>query len=657
MAACVLALAALTAVAEPAGVERFSTDWLTPPVQVRADLPDVCAIELDLDIDLDDVRGREKGSLDRFAGTIRLYSGTPTFDEFGDADKATLPSRTFTVTFRASTAPAKPGQGDLQGGNSGVLYELTNEAAPPGMQFVLSAVQPGDCRLLFIGPDGAIARVLPLQSERLRSQAERHPPSNPGRLSLHSDLFVGRGGSLSLITLGGVTDYLLFELDPNRFQLNRLGDIYVSTAMASLPWKCSLGELHVPDPAKQGRRLFRCDLTRHGEGSARDNTVFEEAFLVLHPCEGGWHRLILKKDGAVQRVLPMHSQSLYSWLAIRSQLTDAAELQVFDRISKRMPYFSGLTVTDDRVRGARLSSPSGKEAVVEDLAEFSQLTSLEIDGTLADGAPLERCVKLERIFFRGGRVSEDILRRVGRLPRLKSLFFYNTRVDCRGLAHLSGLRKLTHFGYWKGDAGEYAENYDDACVTVFAKLPELQWLELNALPLTDAAVDLLPMTERLTDVSFGRTVSLRAALAYGQAAPATNVELEGGRWRLADGEIWLPRSVTNDDLAAVGRVTNLHSLSMNDADAVTDEGLAHLQSLPLKHLSIMNAHHVTDAGLAHIATIKTLESLNLYCSSPFTTGAIADLKRLPNLKKITLHGTQIDRRAFQAAMPGCEIED
>ena len=102
-------------------------------------------------------------------------------------------------------------------------------------------------------------------------------------------------------------------------------------------------------------------------------------------------------------------------------------------------------------------------------------------------------------------------------------------------------------------------------------------------------------------------------------------------------------------------MAGLHSLWVTSAKLVTDEGLAHLRSLSLKHLDLSHARHATDAGMAHVASIGTLETLNLWYCRKLTSTSIADLKRLRNLKKITLVGSQIDRQAFQSAFPNCEI--
>jgi hypothetical protein len=648
-AICLLQFGVLWAVSNGASLDHYGTDWLTPPVHISNELSDVSAMDLAI----------SKQGADRWTGTITLYRGKPVFNAFGDADKGRLQSRKLPVAFRAAKPLAERDPRMPPREVTGELYELAGPRDLAGIHLVLNSAQPADCRLLIMGPEGYIARVLPLQSDRLRQQAERYPPSNPLEVKLKSDFFVGQRG-LSLITISGNKGKLIFEYNRNNFGLDRFGNLASTTMVAFQPWPSPLQDLQMPDPTGQNRRLFRCDLGPTEEMKKRGidgiSADFEEAFLVLHPREGGWHRLVLKGEGQADRVLPMYSDRLRSWLRIKAQLTDATEQQVFARLSQELPYFSGLTVKDGHVRGARIQLPEGKEAVLDHLADFPHLDELDIRGDVMEGDSLERFSRLERLRISQGRVTPDALRSVGRLTQLTSLIFYTVRLDCSGLAHLTSLRKLTHFAYTLGDAGEFVENYDDSCVSVFSTLPELQHLELQALPLSAAAVASLPTSEQITHVGFRHHVPFPAVLKYSQSVPTARIDLGGVTWRLADGDLWLPRSVTNADLSEIAHVPNLHSLTLEDADSVTDEGLAHLRSLKLKHLKLPHNRNLTDVGMSHVAGIKTLESLNLWYCEKLTNDAIDEFKRLPNLKKITLTGTQIDRRAFQVEIPRCQID-
>lgn len=650
MAICLLHLGALSALADDEALESYSTDWLTPPISISGEPGNVYAIDLAI----------QKEAADRWAGAITLYLSKPAFNEFGDADKRRLKTRKLAVTF--VEAKALPDMEQLfrqPTKRTGVLYQTAGQAALTGVKLVLDPVQPADCRLLVIGAKGRIVRMLPLQSERLRRQAELHPPASALEMELMSDFFIGYEGRMNFIKITGAGGKLSFHHDRNGMGLDRLGNLESMTMMAFPAWTCSLKKMLIPDPTGQERRVFRCELGLDQHmirlGAKRVMTDFEEAFLVLDPREGGWHRLLLKTEGKIDRILPMHSERLHAWLLLKSQLTDETEQRVLERLSRDIPYYSDFTLEGGRVTFARIKIPAGNEAVLASLAELPHLTDLEIQGDIVDGSHLERFTRLARLRISHGSVSEDVLRRVGRLTQLKSLEFYTLRLDCRGLAHLAGLRKLTRFDYSLGDSGPFVQNYEDSCVSVFSKLPELQDLNLHALPLTPAAVAMLPTSKQLARVQFGGQIPVSALLRYSQATPSTRIDYGGLGWRLADGEVRLPHWVTNDDLGELKNIANLHTLFFERPDAVTDEGLAHLRPLRLKQLDLVQARNLTDAGIAHVSEIETLESLNLWYCEKLTNAAIADLKRLPKLKQIKLFGTKIDEQAFKSAMPNCEI--
>jgi hypothetical protein len=651
---CVIPLNVLSAVPVQAEPSRLSTDWLTPPIRLQRMPDDVAAIDVA-------IHDRDP---ERLAGTMTLYLGQPSFNEFGDADQRQLRKRDVPVEFRrkAKTALQEPpwmrARPDRH--ESSELFEPSDASSVADVRLVLSTESPGDCRMLVVNPAGEITRVLPLKSEPLWRQAEQHPQSDPTGLRLRSDLFIGHEDRFNVIRLVGTGGNLKFSHDRNHFTLNRLGAPVMSTLMGFPIWECTLRDLQVPDRTGQARRLFACELVH--SGVARNlgalqpvSKDFDEAFLVLHPREGGWHRILLKRSGQLHRLLPMHSERLDSWLRVKSQLSDATEQQVFEQLSRAIPYFSAVSLKQQRITEIRLPAAALRAEIAQQLAELPQLSSLEIDGDLTDDAPLDRITRLEQLRLTRGRVSEQVLERIGRLTNLKSLNFYTVRLDCRGLKHLSGLRGLTHFVCRQGDPGNFAENYDDSCVLVFSAWPELQELNLRPLPLTPTAVERLPTARQINSVSFGDSVPIHSVLKYAQSNPTAKIEVGSASWRLADGEILLPESTTNDDLRELATMAGLHTLTFVSADSLTDDGLAHLTSLKLKQLNLSRARQVTDAGMAHIARITTLESLKLSSCRNLTNSTIAHLKQLPSLRKVSILGTKIDPKAFKAALPNCEI--
>jgi hypothetical protein len=165
----------------------------------------------------------------------------------------------------------------------------------------------------------------------------------------------------------------------------------------------------------------------------------------------------------------------------------------------------------------------------------------------------------------------------------------------------------------------------------------------------------LPATKHIARVEFGDSAPVRAVLKYSQGVPAARISVGVADWQVNEGKLSLPSTVTDDDLGALRDLKGVRSLTLDGADAVTDDGLAHLRSMELVQLDLRHLRNVTDAGLAHVTGMKTLESLNLWYCRNLSNKSIAGLARLPKLKKINLFGTQIDPKAFQAAVPNCEI--
>ena len=649
VAVCFLLLTLPTVISRGADTERYSTDWLTPPIQISNEPGDICAIDLE-------IAPHESNG---WAGTITLYSGQPAYNQFGDADKTLLQSRAIRVTFRKSTDSEIPNRVGTKRKDPGVLYKPDGDTTLAHLRLVLDAEQPGDCRLLVMNPNGQINRILPLQSERLQHLAKQSPESSKFEMRLHSNLFIGNEDRFNFIRVVGRNNELMFEHDRNYFDVDQLGNICSTTAMGFFPQKLTLTDLHVPDPTGQERHVFKCDLTIAPPFDKlrddREATSADSQYLILNPREGGWHRLILKKSGQIDRILPMYSDRFKSWLRIESQITDATEKQVFERLSQEIPYFDGFSFENERVVKVVISIPNGKEELLSHLAELPHLTTLEIGGDLTVGAQLEDLVQLEKLHFSHGRITEDVLLHAGHLSNLRSLSFYSVRLDCRGLKHLSGLRALTRFAFWEGERGNFAENFDNSCVAIFSMLPDIEYLNLHALPLTESGIKLLPVSARLAEVSFHESVPLPAVLNFSQLNPKARVEMGSNRWRLADGELRLPGSVTDEDLEALKNVEGLRLLTLGFAELITDQGLAHLTSLKLKEFDLTHNRNVTDVGVTSIASIDTLESLNFWYCERLTNSAIAALKRLPNLRKINIFGTKIDPNVLQAAIPNCEI--
>ncbi len=124
-----------------------------------------------------------------------------------------------------------------------------------------------------------------------------------------------------------------------------------------------------------------------------------------------------------------------------------------------------------------------------------------------------------------------------------------------------------------------------------------------------------------------------------------------------------PAKCTDDELAHVGRLPALISLTIVDTK-LTDAAVANLRALAkLSHLSLPNCHitdaalsnlegmtdlsqlnlresRLTDAGLVYLKTLNKLNHLDLG-SSQISDSGLARLKGLTNISSLNLGGTQV----------------
>lgn len=98
--------------------------------------------------------------------------------------------------------------------------------------------------------------------------------------------------------------------------------------------------------------------------------------------------------------------------------------------------------------------------------------------------------------------------------------------------------------------------------------------------------------------------------------------------------------LTDKDLALIGKMSNLKSLSLKHSK-VTDDGMKHLANLTqLRHL-VLERMTITDKGMQYIKGLKNLEYLSVYKSKSITGKALEYIEPLKKLNTLYLGGTQI----------------
>jgi hypothetical protein len=221
------------------------------------------------------------------------------------------------------------------------------------------------------------------------------------------------------------------------------------------------------------------------------------------------------------------------------------------------------------------------------------------------------------------RWSDEEFRVLGRLPGLKTLSFSAGLTDA-SLALLSGLPALESL---QSNLGTYT---DDGMRSL-APLRTLKILKLFHPPKTFTGTGLahlaeLPELERLT---------VAGSLQFGDEGMAAVAKLT----RLKEFRTW-HAGQTIEGVKALKEVKGLKSLTLG------------------QRLAYKPPCTVSDEAMAVLAELGSLESLQLE-EARLSFDALKELKRLPNLKTLTLQGIELpeaDLERLRAEMPGAKVQ-
>ena len=120
--------------------------------------------------------------------------------------------------------------------------------------------------------------------------------------------------------------------------------------------------------------------------------------------------------------------------------------------------------------------------------------------------------------------------------------------------------------------------------------------------------------------------------------------------------------ITDAGLERLAAWKKLEELHLYNCAKITDAGLAHLKKLPnLKSLTLLQENKgkmpVTDAGLAHVADLQQLRELRIV-RIPVTDDGIAQLQRLKSIEHIHFTQAKVTEEGVNAlceALPDCLV--
>lgn len=262
----------------------------------------------------------------------------------------------------------------------------------------------------------------------------------------------------------------------------------------------------------------------------------------------------------------------------------------------------------------------------DDTTSAGTLRALGAEVALKDGA-------LTKLTFRDcSKLGDTEFRLIGQCVHLKSLTLYG---KCHGLT--------------------------DATLPHLADLKELEELGTDGIQVTDDGLKNLTALTSLKSAAFFHTsFGMKGFTGTGFGHLKALPKLE----RLTVAGI----SMGDEGLEAISQITQLREFSSWHTYQ-TQAGNAQIAKLPnLRSLRLgqrlrrydgkPDALSLDDSSLATFAAMKSLESLTLF-ESRFTLGALRQLKALPNLKRLTLQGSDVapaDVEALRTDMPGVGID-
>lgn len=272
---------------------------------------------------------------------------------------------------------------------------------------------------------------------------------------------------------------------------------------------------------------------------------------------------------------------------------------------------------------------------VEHLAALPKLQSLSLDNTKIGDAgvlALAKTPQLKHLSMRGSLLTDAGLKTLATFPQLESIEILNSPRPQRWYeARMTGdgLRELAKLPQLKKLAVSGQDiTVDDKAIGFIVQMKDLEHLTIYATGITDAGLRIIGTLRKL------QVLSIENNEALTDAGLAHLVRLSTLK------ELWLNGApITGEGLKHVARLENLERLHLNGTK-VDDDALEQIAELrQLKQLTLIQTP-VTGRGLKHLKNLTKLEILDL-TRSPITAAPWEELSGLNELRAISLRGTKI----------------
>jgi len=367
---------------------------------------------------------------------------------------------------------------------------------------------------------------------------------------------------------------------------------------------------------------------------------------------------VIQQKGVVSVISPDGEQV--------NKINDAAKLPA-GRFQLREARLDGTAVTDadlkrfkglTRLEVLGLMNTAVTNAGIVEIVSCTGLRDLWLSDTKVTEAALptlNKFASLRSLLLAGLPITDRGLEQL-KLTQLTHLSLAKTPITDDALTQLSGLQALT----WLALSGT---NLTDAGLPALKRLTTLSELYVDGTKLTDAGLEelgaTLPKCKLLGNPLDRQRLAARAFLTLGGVVATEAGEIR----RLTE----LPRTacrLTKVDLGDLGKVTNEHLAALSacptisDLDLtgaqINDEALKNLASLTnLQRLSLANTR-ITDTGLAQLKTCRQLQSLSL-AGTRVTGDGLAQLAECTELTTLVLDTAKLNDRGAGNLAPFAKL--
>jgi Leucine-rich repeat (LRR) protein len=316
---------------------------------------------------------------------------------------------------------------------------------------------------------------------------------------------------------------------------------------------------------------------------------------------------------------PLDPKVLDAWKAAGAKAGWQTQVQQFDKkpdfksYPEMLPYLSLRPFKSGAV--AKLPAPDEPFSLYLDGSDIT-------DAGVRELATLKKLRKLELSvnYALTGAGFADL----GKLPDLRILRLYQTKVDDAGLKEICQIKSLSEL-----DVGVTAVT--EAGLTELTRLKRLQILRIWNVKLTDAGLKTLARCQNLRELTMSRLHQTGAGLeSLGRLKKLESVSMHGV----------YGMSLKDADLKGIGSLQNLRYLNLSSNAELSDDGLAELGNLKKLRFLALRGTKITAAGLKHLSGLQELEHLVL-TGNRISDAGLEHLAKLKNLKTLEVGGTDI----------------